>query len=344
MLDKQRILIVDDTPSNIKILNDILKSEYRINIATNGKDALESAKGENKPDLILLDIMMPDMDGYEVCRQLKSSEQTKMIPVIFITTLDETEDEKKGLDLGAVDYIKKPFHPAIVISRVQNHMKLHIYQEHLEDVVEERTSQLRSGYIDTVHRLMLASEFKDEETGQHIKRVSYYTSELSRQLGMDREFCETIFYASPMHDIGKVAIPDAILLKPGSFNDEEWTIMKTHAEIGAEILQGSVSPYLIMAADIAGSHHERWDGKDYPRGLKEEEIPLTARIMNISDQYDALRSKRPYKSAFSHDKAVEIIIKGDGRTTPEHFDPQILEAFKNAKDIFNDIYSKYSDE
>lgn len=344
MNDKQRILIVDDTLANIRILNDLLRNDYKISVAINGPDALELIASQDQPDLILLDIMMPGMDGYEVCRRLKDNKDTKDIPVLFVTTKSEVEDETKGLELGAVDYITKPISPPIVISRVRNHMNLHLHQEHLEELVAQRTSQLREGYIDTVHRLTLASEYKDEETGAHIKRISYYTKELAQRMGMDNEFCDSIFYASPMHDIGKVTIPDAVLLKQGSLDDEEWKIMKTHAEIGAKILEGSSSPFLKMAVDIAGCHHERWDGKGYPNGLKGEEIPLTARIMNITDQYDALRSKRPYKPAFDQNKTVSIITEGDGHTMPEHFDPAVLAAFKKATDIFADIFETHKDE
>ena len=199
------------------------------------------------------------------------------------------------------------------------------------------------GYIDTVYRLTLASEYKDEETGAHIKRISYYTRELSQQMGMDGDFCDSIFYASPMHDIGKIAILDSILLKNGPLGDAEWKTMKTHAEIGAKILEGSESPLLQMAVDIAKCHHERWDGSGYPRGLRGEESPITSRIMNIADQYDALRSKRPYKPSFDHEKAVSIITKGDGRTMPYHFDPEILSAFKKSVNIFADIFEAQKD-
>ncbi len=344
MATKKKILIVDDTPLNIKILNNLLKNEYQISIATNGADALKRANSENRPDLILLDVMMPEMDGYEVCRQLKAKEKLRHIPILFITAKGEVKDETMGLELGAVDYIIKPFSPAIVIARVRTHMSLYLHKEHLEELVTQRTEQLRKGYIDTIHRLTLASEYKDEETGAHIKRISYYTKELSAKMGMDNEFCDAIFYASPMHDVGKVSIPDSVLLKQGSLNEAEWKIMKTHAEIGAKILQGSVSPFLQIATEIAGCHHERWDGKGYPKGLKGEEIPLTARIMNIADQYDALRSKRPYKPAFDQQKALSIITRGDGRTMPEHFDPAVLAAFEKATDIFADIFETHRDD
>ena len=344
MSKKQRILIVDDAPINIRLLKELFKNEYEVDVATNGTEALELAYGEDQPDLILLDIMMPEMDGYEVCRRLKQDTRTKHIPVLFITAKGEEGDETKGLNLGAVDYITKPISPAKVISRVRTHMNLHIYQERLEEIVAERTKQLRKGYIDTIHRLVLASEFKDEETGAHIKRISYYTNVLAQQLGMDNKFCEAIFYASPMHDIGKVAIPDAVLLKQGPLDEDEWQIMKTHAAIGAKILEGSDSPYLQMAMDIAGAHHERWDGSGYPHGIAGEAIPLTARIMNIADQYDALRSKRPYKPAIDHRKSISIISQGDGRTMPEHFDPEVLAAFRKITDEFHDIYNTHKDE
>jgi len=342
-MKKGRILIVDDTPANIKILSNLLQADYDISGATSGAVALELASSEQAPDLILLDIMMPEMDGYDVCRQLKKNKNTEKIPVLFVTAMNEIEDETLGLSLGAVDYITKPINPPIVKARVDSHMKLYRYREHLEDIVVQRTSQLRKGYIDTIHRLTLASEYKDEDTGSHIKRISYYTKELALQMGMDSQFAETIFYASPMHDIGKVGIPDSVLLKPGPLDESEWKIMKTHTQIGASILEGSVSPYLTMAVDIAAYHHERWDGKGYPKGLKKEQIPLTARIMNISDQYDALRSKRPYKPAFDHKKTIGIITRGDGRTMPEHFDPEVLFAFEKILDIFNDIFTTHAD-
>ena len=343
-MTKQRILVVDDTPANIKVLNDLLKHDYQISYATNGLKALEIAQSENRPDLILLDIMMNEMDGYEVIRQLKARPDTRKIPVLFVTAKREVSDETFGLSLGAVDYITKPISPPIVKSRVKTHMSLHLHQEHLEDLVAQRTLQLRDGYIDTVHRLTKASEYKDEETGAHIKRISYYTKKLAYQMEMNNEFCETIFYASPMHDIGKVAIPDSVLGKQGPLDDKEWAVMKTHSEIGAQILKGSDSPYLKMAVDIAGCHHERWDGKGYPKGLKGDQIPLTARIMNICDQYDALRSKRPYKPAFSQEKTVSIITEGDGRTMPEHFDPHVLSAFKKSIKLFDDVFESQQDE
>ncbi|NOX25647.1 MAG: response regulator [Deltaproteobacteria bacterium] len=340
MREHLKILIVDDTPFNIRVLNDLLKADYDIYAANNGAEALRLVP-QIKPDLILLDIMMPEMDGYEVCRRLKADKNIAAIPVLFVTAKIEAEDETRGLELGAVDYITKPINPAVVIARIKVHINLHRYQEHLEEMVAEKTRQLRDGYVETVRRLVLTSEFKDEDTGAHIKRISYCTRELAMRMGLGREFAENIFYASPMHDIGKVAIPDAILLKKGPLDDAEWLIMKTHAAIGAQILAGSVSPYLRMAVDIAGCHHERWDGSGYPQGLKGEAIPLTARIMNITDQYDALRSKRPYKPAFDHDKVVSIITEGDGRTMAAHFDPDVLSAFKRSLDIFRDIYDSH---
>jgi cyclic di-GMP phosphodiesterase len=341
--EKHRILIVDDSHINLLILTDLLQYKYNVSATTNAQEALQVATGTPRPALILLDIMMPEMDGYEVCRQLKANRHTRDIPVLFITAMSETEDEVKGFALGAADYISKPFSSAIVLARVENHINLHLHQENLEHQVSKKTKQLRDGYIDTIYRLTLASEFKDEDTGAHIKRISYYTKEMALKMGMDTEFSESIFYASPMHDIGKVGIPDSILLKEGPLDEEEWVIMKTHASLGAQILKGSESPYLKMAVDIANYHHERWDGLGYPCGLKKQEIPLTARIMNITDQYDALRSKRPYKPAFDHHKSYSIICDGNGRTKPEHFDPEILHIFKKMGSIFCDIYETYQD-
>ena len=344
MNSKRRILIVDDSPINIKILAGILRDEYDLSAATSGDEALQLVASSNyKPDLIILDIMMPGMDGYEVCRRLKEHGGTSKIPILFLTAKTDMVAEAKGLDLGAVDYISKPIQPLIVKTRVKNHMKLYLYQEHLSDLVADRTQQLQAGYIDTIHRLTLASEYKDEDTGSHIKRISYYTKAIAQQMKMSHDFCEAIFYASPMHDIGKVAIPDAILLKPGPLDQQEWKIMESHTLTGANILNNSESPYLQLAVDIAKSHHERWDGSGYPHGLKREEIPLTARIMSICDQYDALRSRRPYKKPFEHKVTVKIITEGDGRTLPEHFDPDILNAFSTISDVFCDIFESYNE-
>lgn len=340
MCEQQIILAVDDNPVNLKLLQGILGGEYKVITASGGVDAIGICTTKHV-DLILLDVMMPELDGYEVCQYLKDFEKTKDIPIIFVSAKVELDDEKKGLSLGAIDYITKPISAAIVKARVRNHMNLHLHQEHLEELVSQRTKQLRTGYLDIVLRLTLASEYKDEETGAHIRRISYYTKELAERMGMDKEFCDAIFYASPMHDIGKVAIPDNVLLKQGPLNEAEWKIMKTHPDIGAKILEGSESPFLQMAVDIALCHHERWDGKGYPRGLKGEEIPFTARLMNITDQYDALRSKRPYKSAFDQQKTVSILSKGDGRTMPNHFEPEILAAFAKSADVFADIFATY---
>lgn len=338
-MKNNKILIIDDTPANLRLMGDLLKNEYRIGIAKNGEDGLKYATSDDKPALILLDVMMPGMDGYEVCRRLKADSSTKNIPVLFVTAMGEVEDETKGLSIGAVDYITKPINPSVLRARIRTHLELHLYRENLEELVAERTEQLRAGYIDTVHRLTLISEFKDEDTGAHIRRISYYSSALARQLGMSDEFCESIFYASPMHDIGKVAIPDAILLKPGPLTNDEWAVMRNHTTIGAEILKGAKSPYLRMAIDIAKYHHEKWSGGGYPEGLVGDQIPITARIMNMADQYDALRSKRPYKKSFDHKTAYRILVEGDDRTSPDDFDPDILSAFHEIADSFDDIFS-----
>ncbi|SDZ80091.1 putative two-component system response regulator [Desulfuromusa kysingii] len=343
-MGKPKILVVDDSRANVLILNEVLQDSYSVMAATSGLEALELVHDNESPDIILLDVVMPEMDGYETCRHLKADEKTAKIPVLFVTDKDEVEDEAKGLDLGAVDYIIKPISPPILLARVRNHLDLKRHQNKLEDLVIKRTMQLKEGYVDTILRLTLASEFKDEDTGKHVKRISFYTKTLAERMGFEPTYCEQIYFASLMHDIGKVAIPDAILLKEGPLDEQEWKIMKTHAEVGAKILGDSKSPYLQMAEEIARYHHERWDGGGYPYGIKGEAIPMTARIMNIADQYDALRSQRPYKPAFDHKKAVSIITQGDGRTLPEHFDPEVLSAFVRLTDTFADIFETHKDK
>jgi putative two-component system response regulator len=342
----------------------MLESEgYDVSMASNGEEAIQRAI-TIRPDLILLDIMMPGMDGYEVCRELRIKEDTNRIPVIFITALDDRESKLKGLKVGANEFLTKPVDRTELFIRVNNLLKVKEYEDFLNDynrtleaMVHQRTLQLerafkdleaahdriKKGYLDTIYRLTLAAEYKDEDTANHLRRISFYSQYLSKEIGMSSEFSEIIFYASPMHDIGKIGIPDAILFKPDRLTPEEFEIAKTHTLIGGKILNGSESEILQMAERIALTHHERWDGSGYPGGLSKDAIPIEGRIVNIIDQYDALRSKRPYKPALSHEKAVDIITNGDGRTMPHHFDPMLLDAFKRVSSVLNDIYEAHKD-
>ncbi len=354
---KPKILIVDDEEKNRKLMGVILQSyDYDCQTAKNGFDALEKTK-EYSPDLIFLDLMMPDMDGYETCSRLREDPATKFIPVVMVTALGDQEARNKGLEAGANDFLTKPVDKTEIAIRAKNLLRVKEFEdflkqhnEILEAQVSERTAQLKDsrdkikeGYIDSIQRLTLVAEYKDEDTACHIKRVSYYCSFMAKNLGWAEEDAEIIFYASPMHDIGKVAIPSDILLKPAKLTPEEFALMKTHTTMGGRILHGSVSGFLQMAEKIAMTHHERWDGKGYPNGLSGEDIPIEGRIMNISDQYDALRSRRPYKPPFDHDKTVKIITEGDGRTMPGHFDPLILQVFKDCHKKFEEIYESHKD-
>jgi putative two-component system response regulator len=343
-----RILIVDDQEANVRLLDRILHGA--------GYDAIESTMDptavcelhrNNHYDLILLDLQMPGMDGFEVMEGLKAIETGDYLPVLVITA--QPDHMLRALKAGAKDFVSKPFELAEVLARVRNmlevrllHKELQMNNEVLEQRVRERTAELQENYLETIFAMTRAAEHKDEDTGAHVQRISYYSRELARMLGMDETFIEQIFFASPMHDVGKIGIPDHVLLKPGSFEPDEWETMKGHAAMGAKILGNSKSPYLRMGAEIALNHHERWDGGGYPNGKKGEEIPLPARIMNICDVYDALRSKRPYKPAFDHPKAMDIISRGDGRTQPEHFDPGIFAMFTQNHTVFCDIFDEYS--
>jgi putative two-component system response regulator len=269
-----------------------------------------------------------------------------MHPVLVITA--QPDQKLRALRAGAEDFISKPFEMAEVLVRVHNMLKIRLlnkelrhYNDLLEQRVLERTADLKEGYQETIFTMTRAAEHRDEDTGAHVQRISYYSRALSQALGMDEEFIETIFFASPMHDIGKIGVPDHVLLKPSSLVDGEWELMQEHAAMGAKILGDSKSPYLKMGAEIALNHHEKWDGTGYPYGKKGDEIPLAARIMCICDIYDALRSKRPYKPAFDHQKTIKIIIHGDSRTQPNHFDPLILNAFKLNHQVFCEIFDEY---
>lgn len=479
--DRTVILIVDDDQVSIHVLSEILGGQgYAIRTATDPATALQDALSD-PPDLILLDIRMPEMDGITFCQRLKKDARASHVPVIFISTLDEPKDKVKAFEAGGVDYLTKPLYGPEILIRVRNQLNLHRLQGWLKQLVGQRTAELeteiterkmieaalkktkarheeaqriahlghwaidllnnelswsdecyhifgvelgtpetyeafleavhpddrelvdrtytdsvknrtsydiehrllmkdgsikwvndrckthytedgaplrslgtvlditrrkkvdeklQSSFVESIDTLMRAAEYRDDETGTHVRRISYYTKVLAEKLGMDDEFCDTIFYASAMHDIGKIGTPDHILLKPGGFTPEESEIMKAHTTIGGGILSGYSSPYLQMGEQIALAHHERWDGSGYPLGLKGDAIPLPARIMQLADVYDALRSKRPYKEAFDHAKSLEIITKGDDRTDPSHFAPEVLAVFQGCADTLAEIFEK----
>lgn len=343
-----KILLVDDLEINIVLLERILRNAGYVSVTTtmNSASVCELHR-QHCYDLILLDLQMPGMDGFQVMEGLKTIEASDYLPVIVITA--QPDHKLQALNAGAKDFISKPFELAEVLARVHNmlevrllHKELQHHSEMLEQRVRERTAELQESYLETIFTMTRAAEHKDEDTGAHVKRISYYSRELAKLLGQDESFVDNIFFASPMHDIGKIGIPDHVLLKPGGFSPAEWEVMKGHVSMGAKILGNSKSPYLKMGSEIALNHHERWDGGGYPNGKHGEDIPLAARIMNICDIYDALRSKRPYKPAFNHDKSVDIIMHGDERTRPDHFDPAILDVFRKNHSVFNDIFEAHT--
>ncbi|MBF0126349.1 MAG: two-component system response regulator [Magnetococcales bacterium] len=350
---KPMILVVDDTPDNLVLMSGLLKDAYKIKVANQGEKALKIARSDPAPDLILLDIMMPGLDGYEVCRRLKADGATREIPVIFLTARTEIEDEKRGLDLGAVDYITKPISPPIVLARVKTHLALKAAADFLRDKnafleheVRRRTWEVTA--IQDVTILVMASlaETRDSDTGNHIRRTQYYVKALAERLGgLEGATIDMLFKSAPLHDIGKVGIPDRILLKPGRFTAEEFEIMKTHTTLGrdaiaaAEERLGAQVAFLSMAKEIACCHQEKWDGSGYPAGLSGEAIPISARLMAVADVYDALVSRRVYKEGMSHEQAVAIMIEGRGT----HFDPHILDAFLAIQDQFLQIARNYAD-
>ena len=336
---KEKILIVDDMPANIKILGEVLRNDYDIRFARSGQKALELALSD-PPDLILLDIMMPNMDGYEVCKRLHEHPKTKNIQIIFITAMDSEEDEARGFDAGATDYITKPFQPPIVKARVKTHLELSRHRNYLEELVSERTNELRKTQKEIVYRLGRAAEFRDNETGHHVKRLSHYCAMFGEELGMDKEKQEQFMYASSMHDVGKIGIPDHILRKPGKLDSGEWEIMKKHTTIGSDMLDGSDSELLMLAQKIALTHHERWDGSGYPEGLKGVEIPIEGRITAICDVFDALTSERPYKKEWPVEKAVAEINLNRGK----HFDPTLVDMFQKIVPDMLSLRKKFPDE
>src|SRR3990167_4928112 len=349
--EKNTLLVVDDTPENIDVLRGILGADYTVKIATSGQLALKIIAAQ-PPDLILLDIMMPGMDGYEVCRQIKGNEATRHIPVIFVTALGEIKDEALGFELGAADYIVKPVSPPIVRARVQAHLDLADQRRYLQHLVAERTGELERSnrQLEQTHLVMLqqlgrAADYRDNETGKHVTRVGNFSRLLGLACGFMETRAEHLMYASMMHDIGKIGVPDHILLKPGKLTVEEFEIMKTHTTLGrnaideAERRLGMRVAFLSVSKEIAYSHQEKWDGSGYPQGLAGDAIPVSARLMAVADVYDALISKRVYKPAFSHDQACNTIIRGKGT----HFDPDMVDAFVDIAEDFRSIAQKYPD-
>ena len=345
------ILVVDDTETNIDILMETLGDDYDIRVALDGESALENVE-EEKPDLILLDIMMPGMDGYEVCRILKDDPRTNDIPIIFLTAMADEQNEAKGLALGAVDYVTKPFSPELVKARVSNQLELKKHQDHLQELVALRTQELALTQEVTIYSLASLAETRDPETGGHILRTQRYVRALAQQLKttpafdhiLTDEVIDLLYKSAPLHDIGKVGVADSILLKPGKLTDEEFTEMKNHTIYGRDALKIAEeklgdNSFMQYARQIAYTHHEKWDGSGYPGALKGEEIPVCGRLMAIADVYDALISKRVYKPPFSHAKAMDIITKESGT----HFDPVMVENLLTIEDKFLHIAASLAD-
>ncbi len=358
--NRATVLVVDDTPDNLSLMSNLLKDDYKVKVANSGEKALKIAASEQPPDLILLDIMMPGMDGYEVCRQLKRDPKTMNIPIIFLTAKAEMEDEKKGLELGAVDYITKPISPPIVMARVRNHLALKATSDFLRDQndfleteVSKRTREVMAIQDVTILAMASLAETRDSDTGNHIRRTQFYVKLLAEKLRDHPRFnwfltdnnIKMLFKSAPLHDIGKVGIPDRILLKPGRFEPEEFEIMKTHTTLGRDAIEhaekalGTNVDFLAFAKTIALSHQEKWDGTGYPEGLSGDDIPIAARLMAVADVYDALISRRVYKAGMPHEKAVAIMIEGSGC----HFDSDIVDAFVELQDEFREVAKRYAD-
>ncbi|MCP4153907.1 MAG: response regulator [bacterium] len=353
LVDKAfKLIIVDDIPKNIQVAANILQPEgYRIAFAQNGKAALNQIRATDF-DLVLLDIMMPELDGFTVCEELKKDPETRNIPIIFLTAKTETEDIVKGFKKGAVDYVTKPFNSAELLARVRTQLELKRYRDNLEELVKERTRELNKTQDITIRCLASLAETRDNETGGHIRRTQRYVKILAENLKeypgysntLNEETIQLLYKSAPLHDIGKVGVPDHILLKVGRLTADEFEVMKRHTQLGMETLLDAEkelgeNSFLRLAREIAYTHHEKWDGTGYPQGLKEEDIPVTGRIMALADVYDALVSKRIYKGPYPHSKAVEIIREDRGK----QFAPDVVDAFVQSQLEFKEIALKFAD-
>ncbi len=351
MADKKKILVVDDEPSNVRLLEvQLLSLGYEILTAFSGEECLKKVI-DSPVDLILLDVLMPGLDGFEVSRQLKTNEETRFIPIILVTALTDAESKIEGINAGCDDFISKPVDKHILLVRVRSLLKVKSYYDHLktyeqdlERDIAKKTKELQRAFekikltsLDTIFILSSAAEYRDEDTGEHIQRISHCAEAIARKMDLDDDDVESILYASPMHDIGKIGIPDSVLLKPGKLDPNEWEQMKRHTIIGKYILEGSDSKYIKLAETIALDHHEKWDGSGYPNRLKGDEIPIVGRITAIVDVFDAVMSRRPYKEAFSLEKSLAIIEEGRGSS----FDPKVVDAFFVVKEKILEIRDVY---
>lgn len=353
MEPRPKILVADDEPINLELMESILSAlGYRVLLASDGVQALALALAE-MPDLVLLDIVMPGLDGFEVTEKLKENDRTKIIPIVIVSGKSEVRDRVKALEAGADDFLNKPVDATELKARIRSLLKVKAYNDHmvnyqkkLEEEVAKRTLQLKaslekikSASLEAIYRLSLAAEYKNKETGDHIKRVSHYAEAIAQRMGLNKATIEAILYATPMHDVGKIGVPDHILLKPGKHDEKEWEIMKQHTTIGARIMEGSEHGFIRLASVIALTHHERWDGEGYPRGLKGRKIPLVGRIAALADFFDAMTSARPYREGVhSPEYTVETIRQNSG----SHFDPQVVDCFLQSQQRICQIKETFS--
>lgn len=339
LITKQIILLVDDSPENIHILSEILRPYYNIKVAFSAAMAFKIAAAQDKPELILLNILMPEIDGYCICKYLKEMQETSAIPVVFVGARDEIEDERKGFEVGGVDYITKPVNPALLLARVSTHLKLSSQKNHLLSLVQEKTAELEKTRMEILQCLGRAAQFKDNATSSHVVRMSWYARFIAKRVTGNNAWSELLFNAAAMHDIGKIGIPDEVLSKKGHLDPDEWKIMQKHVGYGVDILGENESDLLVMAIEVVLFHHEKWDGSGYPAGISGEAIPLSARIVALADVFDALTSARPYKKAFSVKKALTILESESGK----HFDPELVQIFKDCLPNILKIKEQYAD-